>query len=77
MTGGEAIDFLVIGAPKSGTTSLFEYLRGHPEIELPPDKEAPYFSDDRIYGDLAWEEYLQRAIPPPRRGRLAGSMTPQ
>jgi hypothetical protein len=76
VTGGEAIDFLVIGAPKSGTTSLFEYLRGHPEIELPPDKEAPYFSDDRVYGRLSWEEYLQRAFPAPKRGRLAGTITP-
>jgi len=76
VTGEGAIDFLVIGAPKSGTTSLFEYLRGHPEIELPPDKEAPYFSDDRIYGRLSWEEYLQRAFPAPKRGRLAGTITP-
>jgi hypothetical protein len=77
MSGDAAIDFLVIGAPKSGTTSLFEYLRSHPEIELPPDKEAPYFSDDRICGELPWEEYLRRAFPPPRRGRLTGTITPQ
>ena len=76
MGSGEAIDFLVIGAPKSGTTSLFEYLRGHPEIDLPPDKEAPYFSDDRIYGEVAWEEYVRRAFPAPKRGRLSGTITP-
>jgi hypothetical protein len=29
-TGDDAIDFLVIGAMKAGTTSLFEYLRGQP-----------------------------------------------
>jgi len=73
----EALDFLVIGAPKAGTTSLFEYLRGHPEIDLPPDKEAPYFSDDRIYGKLAWDDYLRWAFPTPKRGRLAGTITPQ
>lgn len=73
----EALDFLVIGAPKSGTTSLFEYLRGHPEIDLPPDKEAPYFSDDRIYGKLAWEDYLRWAFPTPKQGRLSGTITPQ
>ncbi len=72
----EAIDFLVIGAPKSGTTSLFEYLRQHPEISLPPDKEAPYFSDDRIYGEVPWDEYLRRAFPAPKRGRLSGTITP-
>jgi Sulfotransferase domain len=75
-TGDGAIDFLVIGAMKAGTTSLFEYLRGHPEIDLPPDKEVPYFNDDRIYGQLTWDEYLRRAFPAPKRGRLAGTVTP-
>lgn len=78
MTAGrDTLDFLVIGAPKAGTTSLFEYLRGHPEIDLPPDKEAPYFSDDRAYGRLTWDEYLRWAFPSPKRGRLSGTITPQ
>jgi Sulfotransferase domain len=72
------IDFLVIGAPKSGTTSLFEYLRGHPEIDLPPDKEVPYFSDDRIYGRCSWDEYLGKwAFPMAKQGRVSGTITPQ
>ncbi len=72
------IDFLVIGAPKSGTTSLFEYLRGHPEIDLPPDKEVPYFSDDRIYGQCSWDEYVEKwAFPLPKRGKASGTITPQ
>jgi hypothetical protein len=74
--GDDAIDFLVIGAMKAGTTSLFEYLRGHPEIDLPPDKEVPYFNDDRFYGKLPWEEYLQMAFPTPKSGRLSGTVTP-
>jgi Sulfotransferase domain len=75
-TGDDAIDFLVIGAMKAGTTSLFEYLRGHPEIDLPPDKEVPYFNDDRLYGKVAWDEYLRLAFPTPKRGRLSGTVTP-
>lgn len=75
-TGDDAIDFLVIGAMKAGTTSLFEYLRGHPEIDLPPDKEVPYFNDDRFYGKQAWEEYLRMAFPTPGHGRLSGTVTP-
>ena len=27
---------IVIGAQKAGTTSLFEHLRQHPELYLPP-----------------------------------------
>ena len=39
-------DTYIIGAPKSGTTSLYEYLRGHPEVFLPEVKEPCYFSRD-------------------------------
>jgi Sulfotransferase domain len=71
------VDFLVIGAPKSGTTSLFEHLRGHPEIDLPPDKEVAYFSDDRIYKQAGWDEYLRKwAFRAPKRGRVSGTITP-
>lgn len=44
-----ALDFLVIGAQKAGTTSLFEYLRAHPEVYLPPGKEVPFFGHDTVF----------------------------
>ncbi|SCZ67291.1 sulfotransferase family protein [Thiohalomonas denitrificans] len=37
-------NFLVIGAPKCGTTSLYYYLRQHPDVYLPVQKELHYFS---------------------------------
>src|SRR5271163_1528943 len=36
--------FLIIGAMKSGTTSLHHYLKLHPEIQIPAMKELNYFS---------------------------------
>ncbi|MFP6655473.1 MAG: sulfotransferase [Myxococcota bacterium] len=36
-------NFLMVGAAKSGTTSLYRYLREHPEIFMPSDKEPNYF----------------------------------
>ncbi|QVL50297.1 MAG: sulfotransferase [Thiocapsa sp.] len=37
-------NFLIIGATKSGTTSLYYYLKEHPEIFMPDDlKEARFF----------------------------------
>jgi Sulfotransferase domain len=36
--------FLIIGAMKSGTTSLHHYLGLHPEIQIPPMKELNFFS---------------------------------
>ena len=38
-------NFLIVGAGKSGTTSLYEYLNQHPDIYLSPVKEPCYFSD--------------------------------
>jgi hypothetical protein len=39
-------DFFIVGAPKCGTTALYEYLRGHPGIALPERKEPHYFCTD-------------------------------
>lgn len=38
-------NFLVVGAAKSGTTSLDGYLKQHPEVFLPELKECRYFSN--------------------------------
>jgi hypothetical protein len=40
-------DFLVIGAAKSGTTSLFYNLRDHPDVFCPSVKELNYFSQGK------------------------------
>lgn len=37
-------DFLIIGASKSGTTSLYRYLDSHPEIYMSSIKEPRYFA---------------------------------
>ncbi len=37
-------NFVVVGAPKCGTTSLYHYLRQHPQVFLPQRKELHYFS---------------------------------
>jgi len=42
-------DFLVIGAMKAGTTSLYGYLQRHPGIFMPGNKEPQFFSIDERY----------------------------
>jgi len=37
-------NFLLVGAAKSGTTSLYHYLKQHPEIFMSPVKEPFFFS---------------------------------
>jgi hypothetical protein len=40
-------NFLIIGDLKAGSTSLYHYLRQHPEVYMPDFKELRYFAYDR------------------------------
>ncbi len=51
----KAPDFIIIGAGKSGTTSLYRYLGDHQQILLPNKKELRFFDRDFDYG---YEWYL-------------------
>src|SRR5580765_3646808 len=37
-------NFLIIGAGKSGTTALYEYLKQHPQVYMSPVKEPRFFA---------------------------------
>lgn len=50
-------NFLVCGAQKAATTSLYAYLRQHPQIYLPETKELNYFNLNWDKS-LAWYEDL-------------------
>ncbi len=52
-------DFLVIGAPKAGTTALHAALAGHPQLHMSQVKEPKFFLTDG---------------PPPRRGGGPGDV---
>ena len=72
----KTLDFIVIGAQKSATTSLFRYLQQHPEINMPADKEAPFFSEDRFYS-LGWEDFARTRFDPSTSGQFWGTVSPQ
>jgi hypothetical protein len=38
-------NFFVIGAPRSGTTSAYEYLQAHPDVFMSPVKEPDFFAE--------------------------------
>lgn len=40
-------NFLIIGAAKSGTTSLYNYLKQHPQIYVSPIKETEFFAFEK------------------------------
>ena len=45
-SGRRAPDFFIVGAPKSGTTSLYQMLKLHPQIYLPDLKEPRFLASD-------------------------------
>jgi Sulfotransferase domain len=60
-TSGPRPNFFLVGAPKSGTTALFEYLELHPQVFVPIEKEPHFFAPD-MYAhttlDYTLEQYL-------------------
>ena len=50
-------DFLIIGAQKAGTSSLFHYLSQHPDIDLPSNKELHFF-DIQYKNGIEWYSAL-------------------
>lgn len=63
-------NFLIVGAGKSGTTSLYFYLEQHPDIYMPSLKEPEYFAADE--GEVINEDGLRgQHVRPARITRLA------
>ena len=54
---GRLPTFLILGAPKAGTTALAGYLADHPEVFVAPEKEVHFF--DRRF-DLGVDWYRSR-----------------
>lgn len=69
------LDFLGIGAPKAGTTSLHEYMRTHPQLFLPEAKEQPFFTVDAAYEE-GWDSFAAVAFHGAPPGRRYGKITP-
>ena len=57
------IDFIVAGAAKSGTTSLYHFLNSHPDIFIPEVKECRFFSKlDKQFSGLGAEYFANEGI---------------
>jgi len=55
--------FIIVGAAKSGTTSLFHYLSEHPEIFMTTPKEVNFFSKDEIKNqNLFYDSHITENI---------------
>lgn len=70
------LNFLCIGAAKSGTTTLHELLKNHPEISLPKAKEVPYFNHSAsVKKGFDW--YLNQNFSKTDLKKNCGTVTPQ
>ena len=66
-------DFFIVGAAKSGTTSMHDYLRQHPAVFMPAIKELNYFGSDRPSRHstrMTLDEYLANFASAPAGGRV-------
>jgi len=55
--------FIIIGAKKCGTTSLFHYLSEHPDIGEPTWKEISYFNIHFAKGKLWYKSFFPISLP--------------
>lgn len=69
------LDFLVIGAGKSGTTTLWHALSSHPRIATPSDKERGFFNSDGRYAK-GLDHFVDSAFPHAAPGDRLGTVTP-
>ena len=73
-------DFFIVGAPKSGTSSLAQYLQQHPRVFMPKQKDLPFFGSDIVHNfEGAFNsltEYEARAAGAPS-GALCGEASVQ
>jgi len=79
--GGPWPSFLILGAPKAGTTALYRWLEQHPQVYVPSNKQPHFFSglrpgfcgpgDDLFNRDLVTDEAAYRALFRPAGDRPA------
>ena len=55
-------NFFVIGAAKSGTTSLHNYLAQHPKVFMSPVKEPNYFAFNQDLPDFNGPENISGSV---------------
>lgn len=66
-------DFFIVGAPKGGTTAMYQYLSRHPGLFLPERKELRFFGSDLDIRDrrpLTTDDYLAYFRPAPPRTQI-------
>ena len=68
-------NFFILGAAKAGTTSLYEYLKAHPDIFLSVVKEPQFFCNDDLF-NKGFDFYLNSFFNGSEHIKARGEATP-
>lgn len=69
-------DFIIIGAQKAGTTSLYRYLEQHPQVFGSSKKEVHYFDHFYSNGELWYRSHFPLAASIRKNGGVTGEASP-
>lgn len=69
-------DFLILGAQKSGTTSLFAWLAQHPQVVAAKTKEVHFFNRHLDEGEDWYRNHFPRRRTLEKKGAITGEATP-
>src|SRR5213078_4980276 len=72
----EQLDFILVGAQKSGTTALHYFLATHPKIAMGDQQEMHFFDDDAMFAGPVDYEQLHKHYPSVGPSIIAGDCTP-
>lgn len=73
----EKVGFVIAGTQRGGTTTLYEYLRRHPQIGMPVEKELHFFDNEGLWRSQPRPYGLYHAaFPIEPTHRLLGEATP-
>lgn len=65
-------EFLIVGAQKAGTSSLYNFLKLHPQVQMPRVKEIHYFDNNYSKGLDFYKSYFPLKI----NKRITGEASP-
>jgi hypothetical protein len=69
-------DFVIIGAQKSGTTSLYKYMVQHPSVLAASKKEVHYFDIRYQNGDLWYRSHFPFSFITKKNNFITGEASP-
>ena len=72
----ERLDFVLVGAQKSGTTALHYFLSRHPKITMGDQQEIHFFDNDALFVSEPDYEQLHKHYPLLAASTIAGDCTP-